>query len=311
VAAATFAAALIVVSLTIPWLPADPPLPKVDLGARSRLAALDGFDARVRPASVVYDPLRKGATTGVLPQLTLAVRPAQRTDPQPVRVIHNGRFSLPAGVYRIEVQFGDRVPDREWGLALQVGRVGPPLQTWSLQPQAGQRWETTLRLPVDSNFVALRGSVEMERAIERITITPTAVVDAGARPHVPVVLAAAQYPGATMFFHNETMYPEPKGFWTMGGRSAEVTIAMPPGQTTPVTLRIHGGAQPNTATLTTFGWEREIPLVPGKDEIVELPVPSNGVIPLTISAARGFYPRDVDPASTDPRFLGIWVEVKP
>jgi hypothetical protein len=180
-----------------------------------------------------------------------------------------------------------------------------------LQPQAGQRWETTLRLPVDSNFVALRGSVEMERAIERITITPTAVVDAGARPHVPVVLAAAQYPGATMFFHNETKYPEPKGFWTMGGRSAEVTIAMPPGQTTPVTLRIHGGAQPNTATLTTFGWEREIPLVPGKDEIVELPVPSNGVIPLTISAARGFYPRDVDPASTDPRFLGIWVEVKP
>jgi hypothetical protein len=245
----------------------------------------------------------------VLPQLTLAVTPLQRTDPQPIRVIHNGRFSLPAGTYRIEVQFGAQPPDRVTPMTLQVGRVGPPLRRWDFQPQPGQRWETTLWLPVDANFVALRGPVEMERAIERITITPTAVVDAGARPRVPVVLAAAQYPGATMFFHNEQMYPEPSGFWTTGGRSAEVTIAMPPGQTTPIVLRIHAGAAPNTATFSTFGWAREYALVPGKDALVELPVVSNGVIPLTIAAARGFSPKDIDPTSKDPRHLGIWVEV--
>ena len=309
-AAGTFAAALAIVAVTIGWLPADPPLPRVDLGARSRLAALDGFDARVRPASMIYDPLRSASSRDVMPELTLAVRPTQRKDPQPMRVIHNGRFSLPAGTYRIDVQFGDEPPARALPLALQVGRVGPPLQTWTLQPERRQLWSTTLWLPVDANFVGLRGPVEIERAIDAITITPTEIVDAGARPHVPVVLAAAAYPGASMFFHNEQMYPEPTGFWTIGGRAAEVTVAVAPGQTKPVVLRIHGGAKANTATISTFGWYREYELVPGQDASVELPLTAGGVIPLTISASDGFYPREIDPSSNDPRFLGIWVEVK-
>ena len=309
-AAGTFAAALAIVAVTIGWLPADPPLPRVDLGARSRLAALDGFDARVRPASMIYDPLRSGSSSDVMPELTLAVRPMQRKDPQPIRVIHNGRFSLPAGTYRIDVRFGAEPPTRALPLSLQVGRVGPPLQTWTLEPETRQLWSTSLRLPVDANFVGLRGPVELERAIESITITPMEIVDAGARPHVPVVLSAAAYPGASMFFHNEQMYPEPTGFWTIGRRAAEVTVAMPPGQTTPVVLRIHSGGKANTATLTTFGWYREFELVPGKDASVELPVTAGGVIPLTIAASDGFYPRELDPSSNDPRFLGIWVEVK-
>jgi hypothetical protein len=37
----------------------------------------------------------------------------------------------------------------------------------------------------------------------------------------------------------------------------------------------------------------------------------SGVTPLTINAETGFHPRDVDPQSTDQRFLGIWVEVIP
>jgi hypothetical protein len=64
-----------------------------------------------------------------------------------------------------------------------------------MQPQPRERWQTTLWLPVDASFVGLRGPVDFERAIESITITPIAVVDAGARPLVPVVLAAANYPG--------------------------------------------------------------------------------------------------------------------
>ena len=52
----------------------------IDLGARSRLAALDGFDSRARPASIVYDPLRKGAAADALPQLILGVKAGQRSD---------------------------------------------------------------------------------------------------------------------------------------------------------------------------------------------------------------------------------------
>ena len=191
------------------WLPSGrTEAHAIDLSARARLSALDGFDARARPASIVYDPLRKGAAVDALPQLVLGVKPLQRSDRQPVRVIHNGRFSLPAGTYDVAVQFNNQLPAEPLPLSLQIGRNGPPLQTWTLQPHAGQQWHTTLWLPVDANFVGLRGPEAIERAIDAITITPKAVVDAGARPLVPIVLAAANYAGATFYFHNEQLYPE-------------------------------------------------------------------------------------------------------
>jgi hypothetical protein len=308
-AAATLAGALIAIAMTMPLLPAEPPLPRVDLGARSRLTALDGFDARVRPASMLYDPLRRGAATEVVPQLTLGVRPMQRTDKQPVRVLHNGRFSLPAGTYRIDVQFNDRASEREWPLALQVGRVGPPLQSWTIQAQPRQLWTTTLWLPVNANFVGLRGPADMERAIDAITITPTAVVNAGARPIVPTVFSAATYGGVSLFFHDERMYPEAGGFWMLGRRTSQFTVAVPPNRTTPVVLRIHSGGKANVATFTTFDWERDYSLVPGQAAEVELPMVNGSVIPITVYVQEGFFPREVDPSSNDPRFLGIFVEV--
>ncbi len=245
----------------------------------------------------------------VVPQLSLGVKPLQRADPQPVRVIHNGRFSLPAGTYDVDVTFGDRVPARPTPLSLQIGRVGLPIQTWNLQPQPGEKWRTSLWLPVDAGFVGFRGPLEMERAIAAIVITPSAIVDAGARPRVPAVLSAGVYNGIRVFFHNEPMYPEPQGFWTIGGGSAEVTVAVPPGRTDPVVLRIHCGGQANNATLSTLGWQQIYALEPGKAVDVELPVAAGGVIPLTISTDNGFSPKSADPASRDQRFLGIWVEV--
>jgi hypothetical protein len=149
----------------------------------------------------------------------------------------------------------------------------------------------------------------MERAVTAITITPTAVVDAGARPHVGEVLSAATYADVMFYFHNEQMYPEPNGFWTVGERSAAVTLAVPAGRTSPVVLRMHSGGQANNATLDTFGWRRRFALVPGQAAEVELPVTAGGVIPLTIATDNGFSPKQFDPTSKDPRFLGIWVEV--
>ena len=309
---ATFAIALLAVAVTVPWLPQGrAEMPAIDLGARARLAALDGFDARARPASIVYDPLRKGAAVDALPQLILSVKAMQRSDKQPVRVIHNGRFSLPAGTYDIAVQFGDRPPARALPLSLQIGRNGPPMQTWTVQPRARERWQTTLWLAADASFVGLSGPVELEDAIESITITPIAVVDAGARPLVPIVLAAANYSGVTLYFHNERLYPEAQGFWTFGGLSSRVTVATPPGHAAPVILRMHPGAKANRVTVSTFGWQQTLALVPGQAAEVELPRFPSGVVPLTITAETGFYPKDIDPQSTDRRFLGAWVEVKP
>jgi hypothetical protein len=191
-----------------------------------------------------------------------------------------------------------------------VGRVGPPLEAWTLQPQPGEPWRTTLWLPVNASFVGIRGSAEMERGIDSITITPTAVVDAGARPIVPTVLSAATYGDVSIFFHDERMYPEPAGVWLPGRRTVQMTVAVPPTHTTPVVLRIHSGGKANLATFTTFDWERDYSLVPGQATDVELPMVNGNVIPLTVAVADGFSPRDLDASSNDSRFLGIWVEVK-
>ena len=309
-AAATLATALIVIAVTMPWLPANPPTAPVDLSARSRLAALDGFDAHVRPAAIVYDPLRKHDSGDVVPQLTLSVKPLQRRDRQPLRVIHNGRFSLPAGAYRIAVQFNDHAAEQTWPLALQVGRVGPPLQSWAVEAQPGEVWTTSISLPVSANFVGLRGPAELERAIDTITITPTAVVDAGSRPIVPAVTAAAHYGPVSVFFHDERMYPEPAGFWTPGRRTSAVTVVVPANHPAPVILRVHSGGAANSATFSTFGWQDDVALLPGEAVEIELPAMTGGIVPLTIAVQDGFYPRDLDPATGDQRFLGLWVEVK-
>ncbi len=304
------AAALIVIAITMPLLPTSRPHTSIDLGARSRLAALDGFDARARPASIVYDPLRKGAATDALPQLVVGVAPMQRSDPQPVRVIHNGRFSLPAGTYLLTVKFNDRAPAGSSALALQVGRNGPPLHTWTIDAKPGESFQASLWLPLDQSFVGLRGSSELERGIASISFAPTSIVDAGDRPRVPLVLASAEYPAADLFFHDEQLYPEAQGFWTIGAHASHVTVAVPPNHPGPLMLRIHPGAKPNHVTISTFGWEQSYDLVPGQAAEVQLPPPTEGVIPLTIASSTGFSPKEFDPQSTDRRFLGIWVEVK-
>ena len=73
----------------------------------------------------------------------------------------------------------------------------------------------------------------------------------------------------------------------MGGAGAQVTVATPPGHAAPVTLRMHRARKPNTVTVSTFGWQRNLDLVPGQAVEVELPQFASGVVPLTIAADNG------------------------
>ena len=172
-------------------------------------------------------------------------------------------------------------------------------------------WQTTLWLPVDASFVGLRGPVELERAIAAITITPIAVVDAGARPLVPIVLAAGELRGRDVVLSRRAALSGTERLLdASAAQSSHVTVAVPPGHTAPVVLRMHPGAMANNVTVSTFGWQRRFDdgARPGGRSRAAARSPS-GVVPLTIAADTGFYPQDVDPKSTDRRFLGIWVEV--
>ena len=59
---------------------------------------------------VRYTPLQVSGALAVEPLLNVGVTPGLRRESQPVRVLHNGRFSLPAGRYRVAVTWADRDP---------------------------------------------------------------------------------------------------------------------------------------------------------------------------------------------------------
>lgn len=309
VAASVFGGAVITGAIVMTGLPAGPARPPIELSARSRLAAFDGFDARVRPMAVIYDPVRVVTPADVLSKLVLAVAPSSRTDRSSIPLIHNGRFSLPAGSYAIDVRFGsDAAPAT---LGLQIGRLGGPLEQWDLQPKAGDTWRATFHLPLDANFVGFVGSPELEQSIAALSITATSLVDASARAVTAEVLSARKYRDATVFFHDENLYPEREGMWLRGQRVAAISVVPGPGVEMPTAVRINCGSRGNTATLNSNSWEATHSLVPGQVAEVVLPAATRGVIPLTIRATGSYRPRDIDPSSRDPRVLGVWLELTP
>ncbi len=312
VALVTFAAALVLVALVVPFLPADPALPVVDLRARARSVALDRFDRAARPMVIVYDPWRIETPGEAQSLFALGVQPGFRTEPQPLRVLHNGRFSLPAGRYRAGIRWVTRNPlpaRAPADIALQVGRIGPPIETWTLEPTPGSYWEREFSLPVDTGFVGFRGSLDVERSLASLTITPIDVVDQGVRPRTPPVLAASRYADAVVFFHDEGTFPEPTGFWTMGARQTTVTLALETPPDVPMVLRMHPGPRPNHVVLTGYGWSQEVDLEPGTPATVSLPDPTRRVVRIGIDTATGFVPSEIDPSTLDRRYLGAWVEV--
>jgi hypothetical protein len=267
---------------------------------------LDEFDRVARPVALEYTPFTISTPDAVVAHAAVAVEPGWRTQPQPIRVLHNGRFSLPAGTYRIDIDWsGTRLDER---IGLQIGRIGDPLQVWTVDARAGERWSAEFDTPVDAPFVGLRGSAELERVLQRVRIVPLSIIDATQRPRGPAVIAAARSGPASLYFYDTNASPERNGFWVWGERRTRVTIARPPAEDTLV-LRVHSGPMPNRLHVAKFGWNESRSLPPDEPELIEVPLDGSPVVTLEFAADAAFVPRELDSSSTDTRALGVWVEV--
>jgi hypothetical protein len=290
----------------VPHLPATPAWPGIDVRARARTPLLDDFDRVARPVGVAYDPLRLISAADVTTQSALEVRPGTRAESQPIRVLHNGRVSLPTGNYRLDIDWiGARQGEK---VGLQIGRTGEAWRTWDVEPRPGEHWSTEFHLPFDAGFVGLRGTPELERTIGRIAFVPLSVIDRGRRPRYPEVLGASSTPGADYFYLDENALPEAKGFWIRGARTTRVMIQREHA-TGPLTLRLNSGLIPNRLRVSMPGWSDSVTLDPKFPGVIAVPVPDRTLVTLEFAADHEFVPRELDPASTDPRTLGIWVEV--
>jgi hypothetical protein len=299
-------AALLVAVVVFPAMPFDPPWPGVDVAARARLPMLDAFDATARPIAIAYTPAAPMPAAGTISRAILSVTPGARTEPQPIRVLHNGRFTMPAGRYRVDVDWSAARSGETIGL--QVGRTGEAWRTWNVEPRPGERWSMEFTLPLDASFVGLRGTPELERTIGRITFVPLSVVDAGRRPRAGTVIGASQFGPVAVFYYDANAFPEGGGFWVRGGGTTRVTFAR--AETgTPLTLRVHSGLITNKLRVATIGWSQEVTLQPKLRDDVEIPTGDRPLVTLDLRASSAFIPSQLDPAAKDDRPLGVWVEI--
>jgi hypothetical protein len=158
------------------------------------------------------------------------------------------------------------------------------------------------------SFVGLRGSAELERIIDRVRIIPTAVVDATRRPRTPEVLAASQSGPASVFYFDGNAFEEDLGFWVRASRSTRIAIQRAD-TAGPLVIRVHSGPVANQLTVATPGWQRHVRLQPERREDIDIPAKTAGLVTLELTADGGFVPRERDSNSSDPRPLGVWIEV--
>lgn len=285
---------------------------RFDVERRVSFELLETFDPIARPIAVRYDAFSP-VSPGELPPLFIASAvPGERTAPQPVRVVLNARFRLPAGRYALDLKGSDAAASLpSASMSLQLGREGRPIEGWPLALRPGESSRHEFDVPLDAEFVGFRAIRQVEPALGELRVTPVSVLETRKRFAAPTVLSAAAFPAARIFFHDSASYPEAEGFWVKGRAAARMTLQKTRESDTELLLAIHSGARPNVVTVATRDSQQKFELVPGVTQRVTVPSQEGErFVPLTITTADGFVPSEVE-ASKDRRLLGAWVAFIP
>ncbi len=277
---------------------------------RPRVRLIDTFDPGARPLALRYDPLSRMDARKVPDLVAFSAVPGSRTLRQPMRLLLNARFILPSGRYllRLEPRDGSGGTPLSGTLALQFGRIGPPLAEWTV---SGGSWEKAFDLPVDASFVGFKASPELDAAVGLMRIRPLAVTPMLDRIATSEVLAAATYGSTVALFHDDVAWVERGGFWLRGNASCQVSLVSPGGRLTgDVTLRFRPGPIDNTIVIKGAGGERRVELKAEQASEIRLsPAPMDGTLRLLLTAEQGWVPAERDPQSGDRRLLACFVDV--
>jgi hypothetical protein len=285
---------------------------RFDVERRVVFQMLETFDPIARPLAVRYDPFSI-VSPGELPSLfTASAIPGGRTAPQPLRVVLNARFRLPAGRYVADFKGSDTagsVPNA--AMALQIGREGRPIESWPLVLGRGERVQKEFDVPLDAEFVGFRAARPVESTIAELRVSPRDVVETRRRFSAGTVLSAAVFAPVRVFFHDSDAYPEAEGFWVKGRTAADMTMLKVRENDPGVQLAVHSGARPNVVTFATPDWSQKLELVPGVTQRLTIPSKDGErFIRLTITSTDGFVPAEIE-QSRDRRLLGAWIAFIP
>lgn len=114
------------------------------------------------------------------------------------------------------------------------------------------------------------------------------------------------------YMDSNTYFQEKDGFWVAGGATADIVIRTEV-PLTRLDLRVHAPIA-NDVEISIDGRTSHESLQPNEEKTVQLR-PKPGVYANTsyqilwrITTRAGFYPKDLNPASTDPRHLGVFIK---
>lgn len=282
----------------------------VSLLTRPEVRLLNDFSPSRRPIAIRYAPFDRIDPRDVPALFRFVARPGDMRSEPPLPLLYKARWSLPAGRYGVELlaPAGVRAasPAR---LALQLGRLGSPAEEWDVVFDPNGRWATTFTLPIGINSVGFKGSAALESLEPALVLQPMVIDDIRGLPPAREVLRTVRYGNAQVFFHDESMTPEARGFWTRGGASSPVTLAWQP--RTSQRLRVESGPIGCGVHLLAGRWRQGFTLAPNESRDVLVPAIAGRVLEMQVETAVGFVPSELDPRSVDRRRLGCWVGVVP
>jgi hypothetical protein len=249
----------------------------LDVSTRRRLSIAEAWGMRIAA------PIRRGAGAGPRNR-ALAAFPI-----------------VPAGSYVISARRHAAPGSGEGWVMVGVGNDQFAIAT---QPIAAYDAGVPIELPVKVRGLFIRADEGARDQLDAIELRPVAPP---AGRHIDAVARrAVRYESHVVFFIDDRAFPEPSGFWVGGARATVVAIR--PDRPRAVALALRNGAAANVVTLQSGGWREEIAMQAGEERRVDVPIDApRGAALVTIRSSAGFRPSQVDPASRDTRFLGVYV----
>lgn len=297
-AAVSLVAAGVMLAASVTWAVTDAD----GFCTRSQVALLKAFDPARLPVGLVLQPLRAVAPGEAVRRLEVAgVAGGGAAGKGPLFVLAD----VPAGTYRLTPA---ALAGARGRLSVLVGRSTEPIEQWSLGGSTPEALDRVLRLPVSVNAVTISGDEDAARTVKSLSLRPIAVVPKSQRVASENARRARRYGAVMVYAFDDYAYLESPGLWIEGRADARVAVA-PAAEAGGVRMLLRNGATANRVELRAGAWSLTVALAPQEERVIEVPIErAKGAALLAVRTSHGFRPAEVDSASRDQRFLGVWLE---
>lgn len=210
---------------------------------------------------------------------------------------------LPAGRYTLRIETR---PQPSGSVSIGIAPEGGLLREVSLsQADARQVFTVDVSVPVNVRAIAVWGDESARAAIARITLLPQSIAEPSRRATGARARRVSRYLSGLVYFFDDEVFPEPEAFWVCG--RSETVFALDVSDRASLLLR--NGPVPNRVTVESGSWREAIDLGPGEERTLDVPrAPERDATLVRLASASGFRPSEVNRASHDTRFLGVWVQ---